>query len=206
MAPGGVRWGFWQGCCQSEKQTIADQLAGPEMAALLPADRARAQRPALTTLRHLARADTVLKPLLRKAPPDDIVTLLRLATVEMLVEGAPAHGVVNSAVALTRTGGRKTEAFAGMVNAVLRRVSETQAETFAALPPPPLAPWLRRRLIDAWGKQAVQAFEAVQVEQPPIDLTPKYLCREVYRSTKKHLGRPPTRHEFHEALDSRSAN
>lgn len=157
----------------SERQTIADQLAGPEMAALLPADRARAQRLALTTLRHLARADTVLKPLLRKAPPEDILTLLRLATVEMLVEGAPAHGVVNSAVAVVRAGGQKTEAFAGMVNAVLRRVSETQAESFAALPPPPLAPWLRRRLIEAWGKPVVQAIEAVQVGQPPIDLTPK---------------------------------
>lgn len=156
-----------------ERQTIADQLPGPEMAAMQPADRARAQRLALTTLRHLARADAVLKPLLRKAPPDDILTLLRLATVEMLVDGAPAHGVVNAAVALARAGGQKAEPFAGMVNAVLRRVAETPAESFAALPPPPLAPWLRRRLVEAWGKPAVQAIEAVQSRQPPIDLTPK---------------------------------
>ena len=157
----------------AEKQTIADQLTGPEIAALSAPDRARAQRLALTVLRNLGRADTVLKPLLRKAPPDDILLLLRLAVVEMLMDRAAAHGVVNSAVALTRAAGPRAEPFTGMVNAVLRRVAETPPEVFAALPPPPLAPWLRRRLIEAWGKPAVQAIEAVQVNQPPVDLTPK---------------------------------
>ncbi len=154
-----------------DKQTIADQLALPDISALSPADRARAQRLALTVLRNLSRADAVLKPLLRKSPPDDIRLLLRLATIELLVDGAAAHGVVHSAVALARAAG--AEPFTGMVNAVLRRVAETPAGAFADLPPPPLAPWLRRRLVEAWGKAAVQSIEAVQVGQPPIDLTPR---------------------------------
>ena len=157
----------------AERQTIADQMALPKIAALPPADRARAQRLALTTLRNLARADAVLKPLLRKPPPEDIRTLLRLATIELLVDGAAAHGVVNSAVALVRAAGPRAEPFAGMVNAVLRRVAAIPADAFAALPSPVLAPWLRRRLIEAWGKPAVQAIEAVQAGQPPVDLTPK---------------------------------
>jgi 16S rRNA (cytosine967-C5)-methyltransferase len=154
-----------------ERLTLAEQLPGAAFSALPPAERARGQRLALVTLRNLARADAILKPLLRKAPPDDVMALLRLATVELLAEGAAAHGVVNAAVTLARESGRKSEPLAAMVNAVLRRVSETDLATFAALPAPPLAPWLRRRLIEAWGKSAVQTIERVQERQPPVDIT-----------------------------------
>ncbi|MFP1643701.1 RsmB/NOP family class I SAM-dependent RNA methyltransferase [Pontitalea aquivivens] len=155
------------------RQALSDQLAAGALATLEPADRARAQRLALTTLRHLGRADAVLKPHLRKAPPADLRALLRLATVEMLEEGAPPHGVVHAAVALARAGGRRTEGYAGMVNAVLRRVAETGPALWPTLPAPALPGWLRGRLMSAWGKTAVQAMEAAHLAGAPLDLTPR---------------------------------
>ena len=156
-----------------EHQPLSDQLAAGDLSQLAPAERARAQRLATTTLRHMGQADAVLKPLLRKAPPPDLRALLRLATVEILQDGAAPHGVVNAAVALARAGGRRTEGFTGLVNAVLRRVSEFGQENWQALPPPALPDWLRGRLMSAYGKKAVQAMEAAHLRGAPIDLTLK---------------------------------
>ncbi|MCU0910829.1 MAG: methyltransferase domain-containing protein [Rhodobacteraceae bacterium] len=145
--------------------------AGPWAQLSDPADRARAQGLATDTLRHLGRADRLLKPHLRRAPPLAVSNILRLATVEMLERGAPAHGVVGAAVAVARAG-RRTEHAAGMVNAVLRKVAGEGA-AWAALPPQELPGWLRGRLLSAWGAKAVAAIERVHAMAPPMDLTPR---------------------------------
>lgn len=157
----------------AERQPLSDQMAAGAMAALAPAERARAQRLALSTLRHLSQADAVLKPHLRRNPPPDVQALLRLATVEMLAEGAPPHGVVNAAVALARAGGPRIDGFAGLVNAVLRKVAGTDPAVWSALPPSPLPGWLRGRLMSAWGKAATMAMEAAHLRAAPLDLTAK---------------------------------
>ncbi len=131
---------------------------------------ARARRLALTALRQLQRADAVLKPLLRKPPPPRVQAVLRLAVVEMLELGAPAHGVVDAAVAATRAL-PKGAAFAGLVNAVLRRAAATPPADWAALPVPRLPDWLRRRLVASWGAEAVAAIEAAHLAGAPLDLT-----------------------------------
>lgn len=153
-----------------EHHTLAEQAG--QLAALDAPGRARAQRLALETLRHLARADAMLKPHLRKAPPPDLRALLRLATVELCVLGEAPHGVVNAAVDLAHAGGRRTEGFAGLVNAVLRKVA-AEGERWARLDPPALPGWLRGRLMSAWGKAAVMRMEAAQLAGAPIDLSVK---------------------------------
>lgn len=152
-----------------EHLTLAEQADALD--GLSPPERARAQRLALGTLRNLARVDAMLKPHLRKQPPADLRVLLRLSTYE-LCSGAPPHGVVNAAVALAHGGGRRTEGYAGLVNAVLRKVSE-EAARWATLPPPALPGWLRGRLMSAWGKVAVQRMEAAHLAGAPLDLTAK---------------------------------
>ncbi|WP_347311548.1 RsmB/NOP family class I SAM-dependent RNA methyltransferase [Defluviimonas sp. SAOS-178_SWC] len=156
-----------------DRAPLSDQVARGALSGLAPPDRARAQRLALATLRNLGRADAVLKPFLRKSPPPFVRTILRVSVTEIFAEKAAAHGVVSEAVSLTRASGRKAEGFAGMVNAVLRRVSETPVENWAALPADPLPGWLRGRLMSAWGKAATMAMEAAQAKGAPIDLTPK---------------------------------
>ncbi len=138
---------------------------------LTPSDRARAQRLALQVLRHAEPCDTVLAPFLRKEPPSEVRQILRLAVVEMVVDGAAAHGVVNAAVDIARRG-RRTQGLAGMVNAVLRKVAALDAP-FAKLPAQRLPYWLRKPLVDAWGREAVSGMEAVFARSAPVDLTLK---------------------------------
>lgn len=146
-----------------------DDPAGP-LRGLAPEDRARAQRLALTTLRHLGRADACLKPFLRKPPPLTVQNILRLATVEMCEDRAAAHGVVDCAVVLTRGGFTRQ---AGLVNAVLRQISNEGRTRWDDLPPQRLPGWLRGRLLSAYGAKIVAAIEAVQAGVPPLDLTLK---------------------------------
>lgn len=147
------------------------EAEGSPIAGLSPSDRARAQRLVLTTLRHIEAADRVLKPYLRKSPPDFVRNALRLGVVELAVDGGAAHGVVNAMVDIVRHGNR-TGHMSGLVNAVLRKVAATP-EPFAKLPAQRMPQWLRQPLVHRWGRDVVEAIEAVQAAAPPLDLTPK---------------------------------
>lgn len=152
------------------RQTLAEQAA--VLDALAPPERARAQRLAASTLRHLSRADAMLKPHLRKVPPADLRALLRLGTVELCALGEAAHGVVNAAVMLAQAGGWRTEGYAGLVNAVLRKIS-AETERWARLDAPALPGWLRGRLMSAYGKQATMRMDAAHLAGAPLDLSVK---------------------------------
>lgn len=156
------------GAVLGEGRLLAQVLADPQgpLAGLGPSDRARAQRLALATLRHVEPADTVLSRHMRKAAPSAVQNVLRLAITE-LAQGAPAHGVVNAAVEIVRRG-KRTGHMAGLVNAVLRQVP---TDPFAGLPPQRLPRWLRQPLVHLHGRDVVAAIEAVQAQTPPVDLT-----------------------------------
>jgi 16S rRNA (cytosine967-C5)-methyltransferase len=145
------------------------ELAVPE--ALPPEERARAARLAAETLRWAGRADRMLGPHLRQRPPEEVLNLLRLGTVELCVDGAAPPGVVDAAVSLAK-GQLASRRQAGLVNAVLRRVSE-EAAKWDTLPVPELPKWLRKRLVAVWGKAAVAAMEAAHAAGAPLDLTPR---------------------------------
>ncbi|MCB1357907.1 MAG: methyltransferase domain-containing protein [Maritimibacter sp.] len=154
-----------------EEHRLLSEVLPKRLANLSPEDRARAQRLATVTLRMLDRADRMLGPHLKKRPPARVMALLRLGVVELCEEGAAAHGVVNAAVEIAR-GDRKTAGMAGLVNAVLRKVAADTAK-WPTLPVPRLPKWLRKPLIDDYGKAAVEAIEAAQAVAPPLDLTPR---------------------------------
>ena len=92
------------------------------------------------------------------------MNLLRLALYEMFVELASAHAVVDQSVSLAPRG--KT----GLVNAVLRNVLR-RGQDWDSLPLPDLPKWLRRRLVEAWGRDAVLAMEAEFAAGAKLDLT-----------------------------------
>ena len=133
-----------------------------------PADRARAQRLALQVVRQMEPVDKLLEPLLRKEPPLLVMNILRLAVTE-LVAGTAAHGVVNAAVELAQRG-KRTAHMAGLINAVLRKVP---AGTPLPGPAQRMPRWLRQPLVHAYGRDAVNAIEAVQALAPPLDITPR---------------------------------
>lgn len=152
-----------------EGRSLADQ---PGALRGLPApEQARAARLAAETLRHQGRADAVIASLVSRKPVPQVLDVLRLAVVEMLELGAPAHGVVGAAVDLTKTLGKRGQAAAGMVNAVLRKAGGFQG--WAALPPQQLPDWLRGPLVEAYGADVMRAIEAAHQRGAPLDLTPR---------------------------------
>ena len=155
-----------------ERVMLATAIADPTgpLAAITPPERARAQRLALTTLRHLERADRLLAPHLRKAPPLSVVNAMRLAVVEVMEEGAASHGSVNAAVDLVRHGNR-TGHLTGLVNAVLRKAVAGPADQWHRMPPQRLPMWLRKPLVSLHGRPAVEAMERLFAAPPPLDLT-----------------------------------
>ena len=155
-----------------DRRSLSEARLSPSggLAALPPEGRARAARLAQDTLRHGGRADHLLRRALRKSPPDPVIWVLRLAIVEMLGLGAPAHGVINDAVALTR-GWAGEPKLTGLVNAVLRQMALHSAQDWAQTPVPRLPAWLRGALQNAYGTPITQAIEAAHLAPAPLDLS-----------------------------------
>ncbi len=154
-----------------EGRLMSDLVAGGALARLDPAERARAQRLTLETLRGIERADRIIARFLRKPPPLTARNILRLGTVE-LCHGGDAHGVVNELVGLLGQHPRYRK-LKNLINAVLRQVAEDGPPRWNDLRIPRLRNWLREPLVEAWGKGAVNAMERAHFAGAPLDLTAK---------------------------------
>ena len=99
-------------------------------------DRAAAHRLTATVLRRAGTLDAVLEPFLKKAPPEPVRHILRLGAAGALLLGTPSHAAVATAVALARS--RGLAPFAGLINAVLRRVTEAGPAALESLDGPRL--------------------------------------------------------------------
>lgn len=150
----------------------SDLDAAEQQLDLPPAERARARRLALATLRHRGRAEAVLAPLLHRRPRPAVLEALHLAVTEMLALGEAPHGVVNATVTALRHGSQKNAAAAGMANAVLRKAAQAQ-EAWDRAAPARLPDWLRKPVGQSWGEAAARAIEAAHEAGAPLDLTPR---------------------------------
>ena len=137
-----------------EKRLLADLNLNSIMQDVSAADRARSQRLLLNTLRSLERADDLILPFLEKRPNLKILNVLRLATVEIMDNG-DAHGIVNEYVSIIGRN-KRLKNYKGLVNAVLRKVSNSDRSIWNKLDIPQLPKWLRRILLDAYGISVTQ--------------------------------------------------
>jgi 16S rRNA (cytosine967-C5)-methyltransferase len=153
----------------AEGRLLSELVGQGALDHLDPAGRARAQRLALQTFRGIGRADIWMKPHLQKLPPLAVRNVLRLGAVE-IGTGSAGHGVVNDLVELVSEG-KRTASFKGLVNAVLRRLTESGPAGWNALPVSYLPDWLRGPLVAAWGGKAVGGMEAAHFAGAPLDLT-----------------------------------
>lgn len=133
-----------------------------------PRDRAAAHRLAAAVLRRMGTLDAVLEPFLQREPPDPVRHVLRLGAAGLLLVDTPPHAAVGTAVALTRR--RGLTPFAGLVNAVLRKVAASGAAAMAELDSPRLdtPAWLWT----AWGREA-RAIAIAHQHEAPLDITLK---------------------------------
>jgi 16S rRNA (cytosine967-C5)-methyltransferase len=171
----------------ADARSLSEVLANPPrpFATLPPEGQARAQRLAVACFRHYGRADHLLRAPLRKTPPDTVLWALRLAVVEMAALGAPAHGVINDTVAMLNG---MVPKFAGLANAVLRRVAEGLPASWHAAPPQRLPGWLRGALQNAYGNPVTMAIESAQEHLPPLDLSLRGPCPDGLTGTALPTG------------------
>ncbi|MFW5641490.1 MAG: transcription antitermination factor NusB, partial [Roseicyclus sp.] len=151
----------------------------PPEAGLSPADAARAGRLAQAVLRHTGPLDRVIARFVERPPPPRPRMILRLGAAELLIAGEEAHGVVNAAVSLAKSGGAKTRQAAGMINAVLRRIAEDRTTLWADHAPQRLPPWIAGPVRKAHGEATLRAIEAAHEAGAPLDLTPRDASVEV---------------------------
>ncbi|MFC7473392.1 RsmB/NOP family class I SAM-dependent RNA methyltransferase [Dankookia sp. GCM10030260] len=137
-------------------------------AAVSPRDKAAAHRIAAAVLRRAGSLDAVLEPFLRKEPPETVRNALRIGAAELLLLGTPAHAAVGSAVDLVPA------PFAGLVNAVLRKVAEAGPEALEGLDAErrDTPGWLWTAWHNAYGP-AVRGIAAAHRIEAPLDLSLK---------------------------------
>ena len=148
------------------RRPLDEALEAAPRAGAEPRDRAAAHRLAATVLRRLGSLDAVLEPFLTRAPPDAVRHILRLGAAGLLLLETPPHAAVATAVDLARA--RKLAPFAGLVNAVLRRVAAAGPAALDAIDAPRLdtPAWLWA----SWGPDA-RAIAEAHAHEAPLDLT-----------------------------------
>jgi 16S rRNA (cytosine967-C5)-methyltransferase len=131
-------------------------------------DRAAAHRLAAAVLRRMGTLDAVLEPFLRKEPPEPVRNVLRIGAAGMVLLDTPGHAAVATAVALAKR--RGLTPFAGLVNAVLRKVSAAGPDVLGDLNSARLdtPAWLWA----SWGV-AARAIASAHQTEAPLDVTLK---------------------------------
>ena len=144
---------------------------------LAPRDRAFARLIATTVLRNRGALQAVLNSYIAKPLPDTIGRLneiLLAAAAQLLILQTPPHAAISLAVDQCHadTNGKR---FANLVNAVLRRLSETGQGRLASLDNVALTfpDWLLSRWSDAYGPAEARQIARASLIEPALDLTVK---------------------------------
>ena len=161
------------------RRRALDELidASRDFAALADRDRALARALVSTVLRRLGTLRHLLWPLLERGLPPQaprVETALLLGAAQILFLDVPDHAAVDLAVRLAQSD-RHAARFAGLVNAVLRRLTREGRDKLPALDMPMLdtPAWLLARWIAAYGEATARAIAAANGHEPALDLTVK---------------------------------
>jgi 16S rRNA (cytosine967-C5)-methyltransferase len=151
--------------------------ANAAFAGLPERDRALTRALVATVLRRLGSLRHVVGLFLERGPPRDaprVETALLIGAAQILFLDVPDHAAVDLAVRLARAD-RDAVHFAGLVNAVLRRVAREGATRLAGLDAPTLdtPPWLMTRWIKIYGEATARAIALAHGSEPALDLTVK---------------------------------
>jgi len=151
--------------------------AEPQLAALPERDRALTRALAASVLRRLGTLRHLLGQFLERGPPADVPrveTALLLGAAQILFLDVPNHAAVDLSVRLVRAD-RRAARYAGLVNAVLRRIAREAATRLrdadtTALDTPA---WLMTRWTTAYGTETARAIAQANGHEAALDLTVK---------------------------------
>jgi 16S rRNA (cytosine967-C5)-methyltransferase len=159
------------------RRALDDQLDSTALAALDDRDRALTRALAATVLRRLGTLRHLIGLFLESGTPQQaprVETALLIGAAQILFFEVPDHAAVDLSVRLVQAD-RNAVRFAGLVNAVLRRLTREGAERLAALDTPTLDTpgWLMTRWIETYGATTAHAIAAANGQEPALDLTVK---------------------------------
>jgi 16S rRNA (cytosine967-C5)-methyltransferase len=152
---------------------LSGKNAHPGLPALADRDRALARRLIATVLRRLGTLRHLLGGFLEKGFPSDaprVETILLLGTAQILWLEVPDHAAVDLSVRLAQAD-RRAARYAGLVNAVLRRVAQGGTPQPDGLRDTP--EWLLKRWSRNYGRDTARAIAAANGHEPALDLTVK---------------------------------
>ncbi len=136
-------------------------------------DKAFARMLAATVLRRLGQIDALLSRFIEKPLPKEageVRHVLRLGVAQLLFMKVPDHAAVDEMVSLARP-----DRLRGLVNAVLRRVSQEGEAIVKAMDAPRIntPDWLWDAWCSAYGQTAARGIAEQHLEEPPLDLSVK---------------------------------
>jgi 16S rRNA (cytosine967-C5)-methyltransferase len=158
---------------------LDEQLTGknahPGIATLPERDRALMRRLAATALRRLGSLRRLLGKFLEKGFPAEAPrteSILLIGAVQILWLEVPDHAAVDLSVRLAQAD-RRAARYAGLVNAVLRRVAQNREALGAVEATRDTPNWLLARWRKTYGNETARAIAAANGHEPALDLTVK---------------------------------
>ena len=157
---------------------LDDQLEShPGLASLADRDRALARRLIATVLRRLGTLRHLLSLFLAQGAPANaprVETALLLGAAQILWLDVPDHAAVDLAVRIAQAD-RRAGHYAGLVNAVLRRVAKEGPPHLAGIDSADFdtPPWLMQRWVRTYGAETARAIARANGQEPALDVTVK---------------------------------
>ena len=158
-------------------EQLEDRAGERDFAALADRDRAFVRALASMVLRRLGTLRALLRQFLERGPPADaprVETALLIGAAQILWLDVPDHAAVDMAVRLAQAD-RRGARYAGLVNAVLRRLAREGAAQVAGLDTVALdtPPWLMARWTKSYGADTARAIAVANGREPALDLSVK---------------------------------
>ena len=156
-------------------EQFSGKNAHPGLPALAERDRALARRLTATVLRRLGTLRHLVGGYLEKGFPSDAPraeTILLLGAAQILWLEVPDHAAVDLSVRLAQAD-RRAGRYAGLVNAVFRRVAQHGATASFDDISRDTPEWLLKRWTGIYGSDTARAIAAANGHEPALDLTVK---------------------------------
>src|SRR5215470_1379756 len=158
-------------------EQLDDKHAKAGLRELSERDRALARRIVATVLRRLGTLRRLINELLDQGLPKDapqVESALLIGAAQLLFLDIPHHAAVDLSVRLVQRD-RRHSRYAGLVNAIMRRIANTGTERLARLEPLYLdtPDWLLSRWVNAYGVDTARAIAHAHSLEPPLDITVK---------------------------------
>jgi len=162
------------------RRTPLDELlsgkgAHPGLTNLADRDRALMRRLVATVLRRLGTLRHVVGGFLDKGFPADAPrteTILLIGAAQILWLDVPDHAAVDLSVRLAQAD-RRAARYAGLINAVLRRVAQSKSAEATDMTVRDTPPWLLARWTASYGADTARAIAEANGHEPALDLTVK---------------------------------